>query len=154
MFAAMNLDPESASSLRLRIVDLAAIDPEADPDVDLGPLVAVGSAADIAAAHAQPWLERATFTLTEDSVDDRRVVTVPSVAASTEELVQRVDRWPQAAAICDDVLRLRRSGRADVERARHRIARLFDVAVGPRIQGLAGSSRTGVVAEHPRSRFG
>jgi enoyl-CoA hydratase/carnithine racemase len=33
------------------------------------------------------------------------VVTVPSVAASTEELVQRVDRWPQAAATCDDVLR-------------------------------------------------
>src|SRR5260370_6171538 len=89
MFAAMNLDPESASSLRLRIFDLAAIDPETDLDVDPGPLVAVGSAADIAAAHAQPWLKRATFTLTEDSVDDRRVVTVPSVTAATEELVQR-----------------------------------------------------------------
>jgi enoyl-CoA hydratase/carnithine racemase len=103
MFAAMNLDPEAASSPRLRVVELASAG--TDVDVDLGPVVAVGSAADIATAHAQQWLERATFTLTEDSVDDRRVVTVPSVAACTEELVQRVDRWPQAAATCDDVLR-------------------------------------------------
>ena len=99
----MNLDLEAASSPRLRVVELASAG--TDVDVDLGPVVAVGSAADIATTHAQPWLERATFTLTEDSVDDRRVVTVPSVAASTEELVQRVDRWPQAAATCDDVLR-------------------------------------------------
>jgi hypothetical protein len=100
---AMNRDPGAASSPRLRVVELASAG--TDVDVDLGPVVAVGSAADIATTHAQPWLERATFTLTQDSVDDRRVVTVPSVAASTEELVQRVDRWPQAAAICDDVLR-------------------------------------------------
>jgi enoyl-CoA hydratase/carnithine racemase len=100
---AMNRDPGAASSPRLRVVELASAG--IDVDVDLGPVVAVGSAADIATTHAQPWLERATFTLTQDSVDDRRVVTVPSVAASTEELVQRVDRWPQAAAICDDVLR-------------------------------------------------
>ena len=32
--------------------------------------VAVGSTADIAATHAQPWLERATFTLTEDLAED------------------------------------------------------------------------------------
>lgn len=103
MFAAMNPDPEAASSPRLRVVELSSAG--TDVDVDLGPVVAVGSAAEIATAHAQPWLERATFTLTEDSVDDRRVVTVPSVAAAKEELVQRVDRWPQAAAVCDDVLR-------------------------------------------------
>jgi enoyl-CoA hydratase/carnithine racemase len=103
MFAAMNLDPEAASSPRLRVVELASA--PIDVDVDFGPLIGVGSAADIAAAHAQAWLERATFTLTEDAVDDRRAVTVRSVAASTEELVQRVDRWPQAAATCDDVLR-------------------------------------------------
>ena len=105
MFAAMNLVSDGTSSLRLRIVDLAAIDPETDVDVGAGPVVAVGSAADIATADAQPWLQRATFTLTADSVDDRRVLTVPSVAACTEALVQRVDRWPQAAAVCDDVLR-------------------------------------------------
>ena len=147
MFAAMNLDPEATSSPRLRVVELASAG--TDVDVDLGPVVAVGSAADIATAHAQPWLERATFTLTEDSVDDRRVVTVASVAAATAELVQRVDRWPQAAATCDDVLRSLQTGHANMERAHHRIACLFDFAVGPRIQGLVGSSRTGVVAEHP-----
>jgi enoyl-CoA hydratase/carnithine racemase len=46
-----------------------------------------------------------TFTLTEDDVDDRRAITVPSVAAAVDELTERVRRWPQAAAICDDVLR-------------------------------------------------
>ena len=54
---------------------------------------------------AEPWLERATFTLTEDQVCDRRVITVPSVKTAVDELVRRIDRWPQAAAICDDVLR-------------------------------------------------
>ena len=47
----------------------------------------------------------ATFTLTEDEVDDRRVVTVASVADAIDELTERVQRWPQAASICDDVLR-------------------------------------------------
>jgi Enoyl-CoA hydratase/isomerase len=105
MFAAMNLDPESASSLRLRVIDLAEAGAHIDADMLSAPMIAVGSAADIAAAHAQPWLERATFTLSEDAVHDRRVVTVPSVAAVAEELTQRVERWPQAAATCDDVLR-------------------------------------------------
>jgi enoyl-CoA hydratase/carnithine racemase len=103
MFAAMNLDPESASSPRLKVIELAATD--ADARVSTAPLVAVGSASDIAAARAQSWLERATFTLTEDSVSDRRAITVPSVTSAVDELVQRVDRWPQAAAVCDDVLR-------------------------------------------------
>jgi enoyl-CoA hydratase/carnithine racemase len=103
MFAAMNLDPESASSLRLRIIELSA--PGAVDDGELRPVVAVGSAGEIAAAAAQPWLERATFTLTEDAVPDRRVVTVASVQAALAEVEQRVERWPQAAAICDDVLR-------------------------------------------------
>jgi Enoyl-CoA hydratase/isomerase len=105
MFAAMNLDPESASSLRLRVIDLAEAGAHIDADMLSAPMIAVGSAADIAAAHAQPWLERATFTLSEDAVHDRRVVAVPSVAAVAEELTQRVERWPQAAATCDDVLR-------------------------------------------------
>jgi enoyl-CoA hydratase/carnithine racemase len=101
MFTAMNLDPESASSLRLRVVDLAAAD-HADDGLS-GPVVAVGSAVDIEAAGTR--LERATFTLTEDGVADRHVVTVPSVAAAVDDLVARVARWPQAAAMCDDVLR-------------------------------------------------
>jgi enoyl-CoA hydratase/carnithine racemase len=103
MFAAMNLDSDSASSLRLRVIDLARA--HLDADISSGPVVAVGSAADIAAAGAESWLERATFTLTEDPTPDRRVVIVPSVATAVEELTHRVDRWPQAAATCDDVLR-------------------------------------------------
>jgi enoyl-CoA hydratase/carnithine racemase len=92
MFAAMN------------IVDLAAIGADVH-DAPAGPWVATGSAANIGAPGAQPWLERATFTLTEDQVDDRRVVTVASVATAVQELTERVGRWPQAAAMCDDVLR-------------------------------------------------
>lgn len=49
--------------------------------------------------------EQAAFTLTEYSCDDRRVVSVPSVDAAVAELVERLKRWPLAAAVCDDVLR-------------------------------------------------
>jgi hypothetical protein len=49
--------------------------------------------------------EQATFTLTQEPCDDRRVVTVPSVDGALAELSARLDRWPVAAAICDDVLR-------------------------------------------------
>src|SRR5882724_11183043 len=99
----MNLDPESASSLRLRIVDLSA--PGAVESGPTGPLVAVGSTEDIISAAAQPWLDRATFTLTQDEVPDRRVISVPSVDAAVSELVERIDHWPQAASVCDDVVR-------------------------------------------------
>lgn len=47
----------------------------------------------------------ATFTLTEEPTDDRRAVTVESVPDALAALAQRCDRWPQAAAVCDDVLR-------------------------------------------------
>jgi enoyl-CoA hydratase/carnithine racemase len=59
-----------------------------------GVVVAVGSPSD-----------DATFTLTEQECDDRRVVTVPSVREAVAELTERCQRWPQAAAVCDDVLR-------------------------------------------------
>lgn len=49
--------------------------------------------------------DQATFTLTEDSCDDRRVITVPSVDVAVAELTVRLQRWPLAAALCDDVLR-------------------------------------------------
>lgn len=49
--------------------------------------------------------DRATFTLTEGSCDDRRVIAVPSVDAAVSELTERCERWSQAAAVCDDVLR-------------------------------------------------
>ena len=59
-----------------------------------GPTVAVGNPSD-----------DATFALTEDVTDDRRAITVPSVADALAELTERCERWPRAAAVCDDVLR-------------------------------------------------
>jgi enoyl-CoA hydratase/carnithine racemase len=59
-----------------------------------GVVVAVGSPSD-----------DATFTLTEDDCDDRRAITVPSVSNALAELTERCEYWPQAAAVCDDVLR-------------------------------------------------
>ncbi len=49
--------------------------------------------------------DAATFTLTEDDCDDRRAVTVRSIPEALAELTDRCERWPQAAAVCDDVLR-------------------------------------------------
>ena len=89
----------------LRVVDLGRADLDSDPGRHPGLVVAVGSAAAIASDRAQPWLQRATFTLTADTVADRRVITVASVSAATEDLARRVDRWPHAASVCDDVLR-------------------------------------------------
>jgi enoyl-CoA hydratase/carnithine racemase len=59
-----------------------------------GVVVAVGSPSD-----------DATFTLTEDDYDDRRAVKVPAVSHALAELTERCQRWPQASAVCDDVLR-------------------------------------------------
>lgn len=103
----MNLDPDRAATLRLQIVDLATVDGECDPHMDpnAGPVVAIGSAAVIASDSAQLWVQRATFTLSEDMPPDRRVITVPSVDAAVEQLAHRIRRWPQAASMCDDVLR-------------------------------------------------
>ncbi|WP_343572347.1 enoyl-CoA hydratase/isomerase family protein [Mycobacterium sp.] len=64
-------------------------------------MVAVGSL-----AHASEfWLQNATFTLTEDVVDDRRAIAVPSIDTALSQLSERAERWPTAAATCDDVLR-------------------------------------------------
>jgi enoyl-CoA hydratase/carnithine racemase len=49
--------------------------------------------------------DAATFTVTESSTEDRRAVTVDSVEQTLATLAQRCERWPQAAAVCDDVLR-------------------------------------------------
>lgn len=46
-----------------------------------------------------------TFTLTESSSEDPRLITVDSVEQAVTELTERCVRWPQAAAVCDDVLR-------------------------------------------------
>jgi enoyl-CoA hydratase/carnithine racemase len=59
-----------------------------------GVVIAVGSPSD-----------DATFTLTEDDTEDRRAITVASVTDALAKLTERCERWPQAAAVCDDVLR-------------------------------------------------
>jgi enoyl-CoA hydratase/carnithine racemase len=59
-----------------------------------GVVVAVGSPTD-----------DATFTLTDEESDDRRAITVPSVSGALAELTERCRQWPQAATVCDDVLR-------------------------------------------------
>lgn len=63
-------------------------------ELDGGVVVALGTPCD-----------DATFMLTEDACDDRRAVTVASVPGALAELTERCHRWPQAAAVCDDVLR-------------------------------------------------
>ena len=94
----------------LRVVHLSssvATAPDAGPNEDLasppGVVIAVGSAADI--AWAEYRLDTATFTMTEDSCADRRVVTVDSVPEALAGLTQRCRRWPHASGVCDDVLR-------------------------------------------------
>ncbi|OBG99556.1 enoyl-CoA hydratase [Mycobacterium sp. E2699] len=86
----------------LRVVDVGS-EGDADAAAPPGVIVAVGSAADIAAGES--WLQQATFTLTEDPCADRRAVTVESVAETLAELTSRCQRWPHASAVCDDVLR-------------------------------------------------
>jgi enoyl-CoA hydratase/carnithine racemase len=85
----------------LRIVDVSEPVSEVDAAPSAVPVVAVGSL-----THASEfWLQHATFTLTEDDTDDRRAITVPSINSAIAELASRVNRWPLAAAVCDDVLR-------------------------------------------------
>jgi enoyl-CoA hydratase/carnithine racemase len=85
----------------LRVVDVSEPASDLDaawcgvPTVAVGPLVGA----------SEFWLQQATFTLTEDDVDDRRAITVASIDSALDGLAARVDRWPIAAAACDDVLR-------------------------------------------------
>ncbi|MGV9802090.1 enoyl-CoA hydratase/isomerase family protein [Mycobacterium sp. NPDC003449] len=58
-----------------------------------GVLVAVGTPHD-----------DAVFTLVKEPSDDPRTVAVPSVLGAMAELTERCQRWPQAAAVCGDVL--------------------------------------------------
>jgi hypothetical protein len=61
-------------------------------------------AGDVLVAIGTPS-DDATFTLTEADCDDRRAITVPSVSDAVAQLAERCERWPNAAAVCDDVLR-------------------------------------------------
>ncbi|SOX51697.1 enoyl-CoA hydratase/isomerase family protein [Mycobacterium ahvazicum] len=85
-----------------RVVDASSA-PEAALPSPPGVVVGVASAAEI--ARNESWLDTATFTLTEDTCADRRVITVDSVPETLAELRKRCEHWPQASSVCDDVLR-------------------------------------------------
>ncbi|GFG73943.1 enoyl-CoA hydratase/isomerase family protein [Mycobacterium botniense] len=87
--------------MTLRIVEVSEPEPQTRPACPSVPVCAVGSLDDA----REFWLQYATFTLTEDDADDRRVVTVDSLSSAVAELRARVQRWPLAASVCDDVLR-------------------------------------------------
>ncbi|MFL0274515.1 enoyl-CoA hydratase/isomerase family protein [Mycobacterium sp. SMC-19] len=82
-------------------IDLDAAVPDAAPGA--GIIIAAGARFDT--SHSDHWLQHATFTLSETETTDRRVITVASVPEALAEITDRCARWPQAAAICDDVLR-------------------------------------------------
>jgi enoyl-CoA hydratase/carnithine racemase len=92
---------EEVFGVTLRILDVS----EPVSDVDAAPFVVPAVAVGPLTHASEFWLQHATFTLTEDDTDDRRAITVPSIDAAIAELAARVDRWPLAAAVCDDVLR-------------------------------------------------
>ena len=87
--------------MTLRVVKVSEPDSALDSAFRSVPVVAVGSLS----GATEFWLQQATFTLTEDEADDRRAVTVPSIDAALDDLTARVEKWPIAAATCDDVLR-------------------------------------------------
>ncbi len=84
----------------MRVVDL-----DGEPDAEPGAGIVIATGSEFDTPHAERWLERASFTLTESDTGDGRVITVPSVAEALAEIADRCRRRPQAAAICDDVLR-------------------------------------------------
>lgn len=88
--------------MTLRTVDLSS-EPDPDRAGPPGVIVAVGSPH--GSPHDEYWLNTATFTLSEQLCEDRRVVTVDSVERTLAELTQRCEHWPHASAVCDDVLR-------------------------------------------------
>lgn len=80
----------------MRVVDLA------DAPGAGGLVIGVG---DPAGADAEFWLQEATFTLVDRPCADPRTVQVPDAAEALAQITERVVSWPQAAAVCDDVLR-------------------------------------------------
>lgn len=89
--------------MTLCALDLARPAPLGWPEVLPGVVVAYG---DPSSTGSHDWFERVTFALTEGESDDPRWVHVPSVPAALAEIDDRLARWPQAAAVCDDVLRV------------------------------------------------
>ena len=85
----------------MHVADLS----EPPPLEDAGPPGVVVAVGDLDSAHAEYWLQRASFTLTEHPSDDPRTVCVNSVPDVVADLKQRCRTWPVTAATGDDVLR-------------------------------------------------
>lgn len=84
---------------------ITVIDLDGKPDAEPGAGIVVATGTRFDTAHAEHWLERASFTLAEAEVADRRVITVGSVTDALADIAERCRRRPHAAAVCDDVLR-------------------------------------------------
>ncbi len=87
--------------MTLRVIDVSGPASDLDAAPLAGPVLAVGSLA----SASEFWLQHGTFTLTEDQTNDPRAITVLSIDSAVAELAARLQRWPLAAAVCDDVLR-------------------------------------------------
>ncbi|OBH14890.1 enoyl-CoA hydratase/isomerase family protein [Mycolicibacter sinensis] len=84
---------------------ISVVDLQAPPDAEPGAGIIIATGTRFDTAHAEHWLQRASFTLSETDATDHRVITVGSVAEALADLADRCRRRPHAAAICDDVLR-------------------------------------------------
>lgn len=69
-----------------------------------GILIGVGVPGDDPAAD-ETSLQQATLTLVDRPCTDRRTVQVRDAELALASIAERVARWPQTAAVCDDVLR-------------------------------------------------
>ncbi|WP_457540210.1 enoyl-CoA hydratase/isomerase family protein [Williamsia sp. R60] len=79
--------------------------PVADEWSLTGPTVGVCRGPLPTSGPAAQWLDRASFTLTDQVADDPRLVQVASIDETVALIIERIAARPVAATICDDVLR-------------------------------------------------
>lgn len=84
---------------------ISVVDLDGNPDAGPGAGIIIATGSRFDTAHADHWLQRATFTLSEAEATDRRIITVGSVTEALADIADQCRRRPHAAAICDDVLR-------------------------------------------------
>ncbi|AWO82571.1 enoyl-CoA hydratase/isomerase family protein [Gordonia terrae] len=96
----------------LTVVDLDGLDaPPDEHDSFGGIVVAVSPSGSVPPGSvADAWADHASFTLTEQSGDDPRLVVVDSITDSLESVRATISANPVAARVCDDVLRVNTPG--------------------------------------------
>ncbi|GAA4259722.1 enoyl-CoA hydratase/isomerase family protein [Dietzia aurantiaca] len=92
--------------MSLQVLDLDEAEPGAPGRVRFGEalLVCRASEPDSLARHPD-LVESAAFTLVDAPVDDRRAVRVDNLDEACAAIAARVEASPEAARVCDDVLR-------------------------------------------------